>query len=337
MQRIGFVGIGLMGQQMSRRLLAAGFPLMVWNRTQGKAQPICWRRGRPGEIPQGAWPRLRDVVITMVTDSAASEAVICGPQGVLEGAHPGTDPDRHGEHGPGNVPGHRGAGQGQGGAHAGRAGHGQPQSGLRGQAGDHGGRAQETFDACLPIFQAMGVKIIHVGENGKGTTLKLINNLIMGVAIQAVAEALVLAQKAGIDPGKVHGDHLRGRRPDRRHGDPRAADDHTRFFAPLFRQQHVQGSFHRPQAGRGGGGLPPGDQHRPGDAAGGEEPGEGRPGFLRRHDRDRGPGEYRGGESGRAEASDVSFGNRSHGKRTFEARPTHEMSRPSVRSIVRVE
>jgi 3-hydroxyisobutyrate dehydrogenase-like beta-hydroxyacid dehydrogenase len=49
----------------------------------------------------------------------------------------------------------------------------------------------------------MGVKIIHVGENGKGTTLKLINNLIMGVAIEAVAEALVLAGKAGIDPMKV--------------------------------------------------------------------------------------------------------------------------------------
>jgi 2-hydroxy-3-oxopropionate reductase len=49
----------------------------------------------------------------------------------------------------------------------------------------------------------MGVKIIHVGENGKGTTLKLLNNLIMGVAIEAVAEALVLAAKAGIDPQKV--------------------------------------------------------------------------------------------------------------------------------------
>jgi 3-hydroxyisobutyrate dehydrogenase-like beta-hydroxyacid dehydrogenase len=65
------------------------------------------------------------------------------------------------------------------------------------------GGPKETFDACLPIFRAMGVKVIHVGENGKGTTLKLINNLIMGVAIEAVAEALVLAHKAGIDPMKV--------------------------------------------------------------------------------------------------------------------------------------
>jgi 2-hydroxy-3-oxopropionate reductase len=80
---------------------------------------------------------------------------------------------------------------------------GNPKVASEGKLGIMVGGPQATFDACLPIFQAMGVKIIHVGENGKGTTLKLINNLIMGVAIQAVAEALVLAQKAGIDPAKV--------------------------------------------------------------------------------------------------------------------------------------
>jgi 2-hydroxy-3-oxopropionate reductase len=80
---------------------------------------------------------------------------------------------------------------------------GNPKVASEGKLGIMAGGPPETFDACLPIFQAMGVKIIHVGENGKGTTLKLINNLIMGVAIQAVAEALVLAQKAGIDPVKV--------------------------------------------------------------------------------------------------------------------------------------
>jgi 3-hydroxyisobutyrate dehydrogenase-like beta-hydroxyacid dehydrogenase len=65
------------------------------------------------------------------------------------------------------------------------------------------GGPQETFDACLPIFEKMGVKIVYVGENGAGTTLKLINNLILGIAIEAVSEAFVLAAKAGIDPQKV--------------------------------------------------------------------------------------------------------------------------------------
>ena len=65
------------------------------------------------------------------------------------------------------------------------------------------------------------------GENGKGTTLKLINNLIMGVAIEAVAEALVLAVQGRHRPAESHGNYLRGRGPDRGHGDPRAADDET--------------------------------------------------------------------------------------------------------------
>ncbi len=116
---------------------------------------------------------------------------------------------------------------------------GNPKVASEGKLGIMVGGPKETFEACLPIFEKMGIKIIHVGENGKGTTLKLINNLIMGVAIEAVAEALVLAAKAGIDPQKVVGDNFRGRGPDRRHGDPGALDDQARIFTPFFRQQYV--------------------------------------------------------------------------------------------------
>jgi 3-hydroxyisobutyrate dehydrogenase-like beta-hydroxyacid dehydrogenase len=60
-----------------------------------------------------------------------------------------------------------------------------------------------TFDACLPIFRVMGVKIVYAGPNGMGSTLKLVNNLILGVTIHAAGEALVLAAKAGLDPQTV--------------------------------------------------------------------------------------------------------------------------------------
>src|SRR3990172_4340448 len=88
MQRIGFIGLGLMGQPMSRRLLEAGHQLTVWNRTPEKAKALlaagaAWRAS-PEAVAQAS-----DVVITMVTDSAASEEVICGPGGVLEGTRPG--------------------------------------------------------------------------------------------------------------------------------------------------------------------------------------------------------------------------------------------------------
>jgi len=202
MQRIGFVGAGLMGQQMSRRLLAAGFPVMIWNRTKEKAQPLLAAGATWGDSPR-ALAQASDVVITMVTDSAASEAVICGPQGVLEGSHPGLTLIDMGSVAPETSRTVAERARAEGVPMLDAPVTGNPKVASEGKLGIMVGGPPETFDTCLPIFQAMGVKIIHVGGNGNGTTLKLINNLIMGVAIQAVAEALVLAQKAGIDPMHV--------------------------------------------------------------------------------------------------------------------------------------
>jgi 3-hydroxyisobutyrate dehydrogenase-like beta-hydroxyacid dehydrogenase len=202
MQRIGFVGIGLMGQQMSRRLLAAGFPVTVWNRTKARAADLLAAGAAWGESPR-ALAEASDVVIVMVTDSAASEAVIAGPQGVLAGAHSGLTLIDMGSVAPETSRAMAERARAKGVPMLDAPVTGNPKVASEGKLGIMVGGPQATFEACLPIFQAMGVKIIHVGENGKGTTLKLINNLIMGVAIQAVAEALVLAQKAGIDPVKV--------------------------------------------------------------------------------------------------------------------------------------
>jgi 3-hydroxyisobutyrate dehydrogenase-like beta-hydroxyacid dehydrogenase len=202
MQRIGFVGIGLMGQQMSRRLLAAGFSVTAWNRTKARAADLLAAGAAWGDSPR-ALAEASDVVIVMVTDSAASEAVICGPQGVLAGAHPGLTLIDMGSVAPETSRAMAERARSKGVPMLDAPVTGNPKVASEGKLGIMVGGPRETFDACLPIFHAMGAKIIHVGENGKGTTLKLINNLIMGVAIQAVAEALVLAQKAGIDPAKV--------------------------------------------------------------------------------------------------------------------------------------
>jgi len=202
MQRIGFVGTGLMGQQMSRRLLAAGFPVTVWNRTKARATDLLAAGAAWGDSPP-ALAAASDVVIVMVTDSAASEAVIAGPQGVLAGAHAGLTLIDMGSVAPETSRAMAERARAKGVPMLDAPVTGNPKVASEGKLGIMVGGPSATFDACLPIFQAMGVKIIHVGENGKGTTLKLINNLIMGVAIQAVAEALVLAQKAGIDPAKV--------------------------------------------------------------------------------------------------------------------------------------
>ena len=203
MQKIGFIGIGLMGKEMSRRLLEAGFPLTVWNRTREKADPLLGSGAEWGDSPR-AVARASEVVITMVTDSAASEEVICGRNGVLEGSRPGLILIDMGSIAPEmsrSIAARAGA---RGVPMLDAPVTGNPKVASEGKLGIMASGPGKTYDTCLPIFEKLAVKILHVGEeNGKGTTLKLLNNLIMGVAIEAVAEALVLAAKAGIDPQKL--------------------------------------------------------------------------------------------------------------------------------------
>jgi len=202
MQRIGFVGIGLMGQPMSRRLLEAGYSLTVWNRTTEKAKSLLTAGAKWGSSPK-TLAQDSDIVITMVTDSRASEEVCCGANGVLEGAHPGLTLIDMGSIAPEMSRSIAERAKARGVPMLDAPVTGNPKVASEGKLGIMVGGPRQTFDACLPILEKMGVKVIHVGDNGMGTTLKLINNLIMGVALEAVSEALVLAVKAGIDPRKV--------------------------------------------------------------------------------------------------------------------------------------
>ncbi len=203
MERVGFIGIGLMGKEMSRRILEAGYPLTVWNRTKERADFLLKRGAQWVDSPR-AVALASDVVITMVTDSEASEEVICGKMGILQGSHPGLILIDMGSIAPemSRLIAERAKAKGVPMLDAPVTGN--PKVAIEGKLGIMVGGPRETFNACLPLFEKMGVKIIHVGqENGKGTTLKLINNLILGIALEAAAEALVLAAKAGIDPQKV--------------------------------------------------------------------------------------------------------------------------------------
>ena len=203
MQRVGFIGVGLMGSQMSRKILEAGYPLTVWNRKKEKGGTLISAGAKWADSPK-AVAQVSEVVITMVTDSSASEEVICGKDGVLEGAHPGMVLVDMGSIAPEMSRSIAQRANAKGIPMLDAPVTGNPKVAAEGKLGIMVGGPKQAFEACLPIFSKMGIKIIHVGEeNGKGTTLKLINNLIMGVAIEAVAEALVLAVKAEIDPRKV--------------------------------------------------------------------------------------------------------------------------------------
>jgi 3-hydroxyisobutyrate dehydrogenase-like beta-hydroxyacid dehydrogenase len=202
MQRIGFIGLGLMGQHMARRLLQAGHLLTVWNRTAEKAAALRAAGAGWAESPR-AVAQASDVVITMVTDSAASELVACGPGGILEAARPGLvyiDMSSITPEMSRSLAARAGA---KGVAMLDAPVTGAPKVASEGKLGIMVGGPRETFEACQPILQILGVKIVYAGQSGMGTTLKLVNNLILGVAIHASAEALVLATKAGLDPQAV--------------------------------------------------------------------------------------------------------------------------------------
>lgn len=201
-KKIGFIGLGTMGMVMSRRLMAAGYPLTVWNRTEATGAPLVndgatWANS-PGEVAA-----VSEIVFTMVSDAAASEAVICGPGGILDGAAPGLIVIDSASIAPEASRAHAERAKSKGVSILDAPVSGGPKVAEKGTLGIMVGGSKEAFDTCEPILKELGSMVLYTGESGNGTTLKVIANLVMGVAIQASAEALVLAAKAGIDPQVV--------------------------------------------------------------------------------------------------------------------------------------
>lgn len=202
MKRIGFIGLGLMGSGMSMNLLKAGFPLTVWNRTRSKMSPLIEAGAESAESPTEVAER-SDVVICIVTDSSDVEEVLLGSRGVIKGARKGNITIDMSTISPAVT--RRIAAEL---AEKGVAMLDAPVSG--GAIGARNGTLSimvggeaETFAECLPIFNAMGKTITHVGGIGMGQTVKLVNQILVGSSMLGVAEALLFASKAGADLEKT--------------------------------------------------------------------------------------------------------------------------------------
>jgi 3-hydroxyisobutyrate dehydrogenase-like beta-hydroxyacid dehydrogenase len=199
MERIGFIGMGLMGVPMSKRLLAAGYSLTVWNRTKSKAEDLIQAGAKWADSAKDV-AASSDVVITMVTNSQSVEEVVCGAGGVLDGAHDGLiliDMSSIDATTSRSVA-KRAASVGVGMLDAPVTGS-VPQA-VDGILGVMVGGERKLFDAVQPILGVLGSKVLYVGPSGAGSTMKLLNQLVFAVTLEVNAEALVLATKAGIDP-----------------------------------------------------------------------------------------------------------------------------------------
>jgi 2-hydroxy-3-oxopropionate reductase len=202
-KRIGFIGLGLMGGGMSMNLLRAGFPLTVWNRTESKMRSLL-EAGAEGARSPREVAENSDIVVTIVTDSPDVEEVLLGPDGAIHGAKPGDIFIDMSTISP--IVTRRIAGE--------LAKRGVKMLDAPVSGGDIGARDgtlsimvggdSDAFEECLPVFEAMGKTITHVGGNGDGQVVKACNQILVGMNMLGVAEALMFASKAGVDLEKCH-------------------------------------------------------------------------------------------------------------------------------------
>lgn len=199
---VAFIGLGIMGGRMAKNVLKAGHALRAYNRTPAKAEEIRRLGGTIAASPREA-AATADVVITMVSDPPALAAVLEGPEGAFAGCRPGTlvidmstvDP---------------GTSQGMA-RHAEARGLRYLEAPVTGGVGaaEQGtllimvGGALEDFARAKPLLETMGRKILHVGPMGTGAVMKLTTNLVASCIFTAMAEGLVFATKAGLDPAMV--------------------------------------------------------------------------------------------------------------------------------------
>jgi 2-hydroxy-3-oxopropionate reductase len=199
---IGFIGLGVMGAPMARNLLAAGQELVVHSRSPGPVEELVAAGAERASSPREVGERA-DVVILMLPDSPAVEAVALGEDGVLAGASEGDLLiDMSTIHPTVAVEVARaGAERGVGVLDA-------PVSG--GDAGAREGTLsimvggeEAGVRRAQPLFEVLGGTIVHVGGHGAGQVVKACNQVVVAVSIAAVSEALVLGSKAGVDPGRI--------------------------------------------------------------------------------------------------------------------------------------
>lgn len=202
MERIGFIGLGLMGAPMARNLMRAGYALTVHNRSRAIVDTLAAEGATPAASPKKV-AQASDVVITCVPDSPDVELVALGADGIIEGAWPGLIYIDMSTISP-PVTRRIAARLKEVGVTMLDA----PVSGgdvgaQKGTLSIMVGGAEETFQACLPIFEAMGKQITYIGEIGAGQTAKACNQIVVAATMAAMGEALVLAAKSGVDPARV--------------------------------------------------------------------------------------------------------------------------------------
>ncbi|MGH3360564.1 MAG: 2-hydroxy-3-oxopropionate reductase [Nocardioidaceae bacterium] len=201
-ERVGFIGLGVMGRPMAARLAANGYPLVVRNRSQGAVDALvaagATAAGSPADVA-----RHSTVVITMLPDTPDVEQVVTGEGGLLPWLRRGSllvdmstitpagsrrVAEACAEHGVATLDAPVSGGE---------------SGAIDGTLSIMVGGAADDVDRARPAFEELGRAVVHIGDTGAGQIAKAANQAVVAISIQAVAEALTLARKADVDPAKV--------------------------------------------------------------------------------------------------------------------------------------
>lgn len=201
-ERIGFIGLGIMGQGMARNLLRAGFPLTVWNRTAAKAQALVAEGAQAATSP-AAVAAASAITFICVSDTPDVEAVILGEGGVLAGAQPGSLMIDCSTISPAATRKLAARLAAQGVSMLDAPVSGGSEGAAKGTLSIMVGGEPAAFARALPALQAVGKAITHVGPSGAGQTVKLMNQILVAGHALAMSEAFLFAQASGVDLHKA--------------------------------------------------------------------------------------------------------------------------------------
>jgi 2-hydroxy-3-oxopropionate reductase len=202
-EKVGFIGLGIMGGPMAKNLMEAGYELVLYNRTREKAEDLAGDgdaevAGSPKEVAESS-----DVIVTMLPDSPDVRDVVTGEAGALEGIKEGALLVDMSTISPvvteelAEKVRERGASMLDAPVSGGDVG------AIEGTLSIMVGGSEEDFERAKPLFEVMGKTVTHVGPTGAGQVTKAANQVVVALTIEAVSEALVLGSKGGVAPEKI--------------------------------------------------------------------------------------------------------------------------------------
>ena len=201
-ESVGVIGLGIMGKPMAGRLVEAGFDVTVHSRSPGPVQSSgAWARRAArsaAEVAQNS-----DVVITILPDTPDVESVLLGADGVLGAARPGALIIDMSTIAPAMAQRVAAEAECRGMQALDAPVSGGEQGAIDGTLSIMCGGSAEAVERARPIFERLGQRIVHVGDAGAGQIVKACNQIVVGVMFQAMAEALVLGGKAGVEPSAI--------------------------------------------------------------------------------------------------------------------------------------